>query len=113
MSSPSLPIPRTPWISTGQLSRELRSLLNRFLIAPFGFYSVAKMLGLPPNCAVGRAGPELGEAPPMAASLSDLGQCPVPELLSSLLGGRGPHLTEDLWVDPSVHLYTVLLCLSV
>lgn len=46
ISSPFLSLPRTPWILIGQLSRELCSLLSRFLITPFRLYSVAKIWGL-------------------------------------------------------------------
>lgn len=43
ISSLSFSLPRVPWILIGHLSREL---LSRFLIAPFGLYSVAKIWGL-------------------------------------------------------------------
>lgn len=47
VSSPSFSPPlRHPGIEIGQLSRELCSLLSRFLIVPFGLHSVAKMSGL-------------------------------------------------------------------
>lgn len=40
------PTPRAPWVEIGQLSREVCSLLSRFLILLFGLHAVAKMSGL-------------------------------------------------------------------
>lgn len=58
---------------------------------------------------LGRVGPELVEALPMATSQSDWDSGYEPEALSSLLSGRGPYLVEDL-VDPLLTYLTFYVC---
>lgn len=62
VSPPSFSPPlRHPGIEIGQLSRELCSLLSRFLIVPFGLHLVAKMSGLNlKHQCTGQGGPWVG-----------------------------------------------------